>query len=348
MKKRIVIFESEGGSDKWIDGHRKDTVPILNALKKRGWHCEVIFYRDEWKTIIVDYVKNDFDAYISRINPGSLPDGETIYFETLNELLAHGLKGMPTPQAMLNFGAKDILVKLMGSKLVLPDTFSYYDSLTFREKFPISLSYGDRVLKQNRGSTGEGIWRVSVESKAPYSPGDALPLNTLLKCTEAVDNHVEYYTLQDFMAMCEKYLEGINGMLVDMRFLSRIKEGEIRIMMVGELPIFIVHKKPADAKDAFSATLFSGATYTYEPPQKWPKLMRMFKEELPKISSMLGDLEIPLIWTADFMLNWDEEGHDSYVLGEINCSCVGFTSHIDDGIQDIIAEEVISRIQQKV
>lgn len=47
-------------------------------------------------------------------------------------------------------------------------------------------------------------------------------------------------------------------MLVDMRFMPRIKEGEIRILMVGDHPIFVVHKKPADNADAFSATLFSG------------------------------------------------------------------------------------------
>jgi len=37
MKQRIVIFEAEGGSDKWIDGHRRDTVPIVDALKNIGW-----------------------------------------------------------------------------------------------------------------------------------------------------------------------------------------------------------------------------------------------------------------------------------------------------------------------
>jgi hypothetical protein len=36
-------------------------------------------------------------------------------------------------------------------------------------------------------------------------------------------------------------------MLVDMKFMPRIKEGEIRILMVGANPIFVVHKKPADS-----------------------------------------------------------------------------------------------------
>ena len=73
-------------------------------------------------------------------------------------------------------------------------------------------------------------------------------------------------------------------MLVDMRFLPRIKEGEIRILMVGSKPIFVVHKKPADHADAFSATLFSGAVYTYDKPEKWQTLVDFFlsKVELVK------------------------------------------------------------------
>ena len=91
MKKRIVIFEAEGGSDKWLDGHRKDTMPIVKSLKSKGWDAEVLFFRDEWHETIYGYVKDSFDAYISRINPGNLPNGEKIYFDTLRKLSDYGL-----------------------------------------------------------------------------------------------------------------------------------------------------------------------------------------------------------------------------------------------------------------
>lgn len=347
MKKNIVIFEAEGGSDKGLDGHRKDTMPILNAIKAKGWECEVVYFRDEWQDRIFDYAKDKFDAYISRINPGNLPNGEKLYFETLKKLADHGLIGMSTPEAMTNFGAKDALVKLSSTSLVPDDTAAYYDVESFRDTFPKSLSYGERVLKQNRGSTGEGIWRVQIADDITYQPGDAIPLDTKLKCTEAVDNHVEHNTLSDFMTFCEQYIVGDNGMLVDMRFMPRIKEGEIRILLVGETPIFVVHKKPADAADAFSATLFSGAKYTYDKPEDWQELMDMFNSSLPVISEKLGGLDVPLIWTADFMLDWDENKNDTYVLGEINCSCVGFTSHLEHGIQEKVADEVIKRVEAK-
>lgn len=345
MKKNFVIFEAEGGSDKWFDGHRKDTMPILNAIKEQGFDCEVVYFRDEWKDKIVDYAKDRFDGYISRINPGNLPNGEKTYFNALNQLSDAGLKGMSSPDAMMNFGAKDALVKLASTSIVPNDTYAYYYTTDFKDTFPKSLSYGERVLKQNRGSTGEGIWRVQIADDIQYNPGDTIPLDTKIKCTEAVDNHVEYNSLGEFMDFCEKYIEGEHGMLVDMRFMPRIKEGEIRILMVGKEPIFVVHKKPAEAEDAFSATLFSGAKYTYDKPEHWGDLINMFKSIIPTISEKLDVDDVPLIWTADFMLDWDENGNDTYVLGEINCSCVGFTSHLEEGIQDKVAKEAISRVQ---
>ena len=72
----------------------------------------------------------------------------------------------------------------------------------------------------------------------------------------------------------------------------------------------------------------------------------MFAEARPVIADNLGGDNIPLIWTADFMLaDHDETGEDTYVLGEINCSCVGFTSELDMGIQEKVAAEAIRRVQ---
>jgi hypothetical protein len=350
VHKSIVVFEVEGGSDKFIDGHRKDTMPIVNAIKDAGWHAEVVYYRPEWAETLFEYVSSNFDAYISRVNPGNIPGGEKGYFDLLTKLSEAGLVGMSTPAEMMAYGAKDALVKLKDTDLVPSDTAAYYDVETFHKTFPTSLSYGERVLKQNRGSTGSGIWRVQLEDKelaASVTPGTALPLDTKLRCTEAVDNHTEIRELGEFMDFCDQYIIGDNGMLVDMRFMPRIVEGEIRILLVGPHPVFVVHKKPAAGGDNFSATLFSGAKYTYDKPESWQDLVDMFAAARPVIAEKLGGDNIPLIWTADFMLADAEDGSDTYVLGEINCSCVGFTSELHMGIQELVAKEAIGRVEAK-
>ena len=351
MHKSIVVFEVEGGSDKFFDGHRRDTMPIVEAIRAKGWGADVVYYRPEWAEALYEHVSANYDGYISRVNPGNIPGGEKDYFDLLTRLSDEaGLVGMSTPEEMMAYGAKDALVKLKDTGLVPTDTAAYYDVASFHETFPTSLSYGERVLKQNRGSTGSGIWRVQLEDKevaASVEPGTSLPLDTKLKCTEAVDNHTEVRELGDFMDFCDQYIIGDNGMLVDMRFMPRIVEGEVRVLMVGPHPVFVVHKKPAAGGDNFSATLFSGAKYTYDKPEDWQELVDMFAEARPVIAEKLGGDNIPLIWTADFMLDDAEDGGDTYVLGEINCSCVGFTSELDMGIQEMVADEAIKRVVDK-
>lgn len=346
MTYRVAVFEVEGGADKWLSGRRKDTMPIVSALRDKGVETDILVFRPEWINDLNLHMFGRYDAYISRVNPGNVPGGEAEYFGFLRGLEDSGILGMPSPDEMLVFGAKDVLAKLADTHLVPDDTAAYYDFESLWINFPKTLSRGVRVLKQNRGSTGEGIWRVEVEDPRTFTPGEPLPLDTRIKCTEAVDNHVEHRTLQDFMAMCVQYVIGDTGMVVDMKFMPRITEGEVRILLVGEKPVFVVHKKPSEEEGAFSATLFSGAQYTYDRPDdpRWQPLLEMFHESLPQVKERLGDFETPLLWTADFMLDDAPDGGDAYVLGEFNCSCVGFTSHLDEGIQEAIADEVVRRL----
>jgi hypothetical protein len=325
--KKVIFFEVKGGTDKGPDGYRPDTLPMVDALKQQDQDAEVIFFEIEKRDEIFNYVKENAVAYVSRINPGNLPH-EAEYFEMLRELCDAGVVGMPHPDAMIGYGAKDALVKLRHTSLVPEDTFAYYTIEEFKETFPTSLTNGERVLKQNRGSTGEGIWRVQLVEPLAEDV-TVVPLDAQIKCTEAKDNHVEYHALGDFMTFCEQYIVGANGMLVDMPFLPRIKEGEIRLLMLRDMPVNVVHKKPAEDADAFSATLFSGAKYRYDAPEDWKELVDGFLGQLPEVTELLGGYDLPLIWTADFILDTDAEGNDTYILGEMNCSCVGFTSQLE-------------------
>lgn len=337
MKKHVIIFEARGGTDKGQYGFRNDSKPIIDSLKLRGWTAEIIFYRDEDRGEIYRYTHDKADAYISRVNPGNLND-ETGYFQMLKELVSNGIEGLPHPDAMIAYGAKNSVERLKGTEIVPEDVYTYYDFDTLKENFPKSLAKGIRVLKQNRGSTGEGIWKVDVLNKEKYK--DEIPFDAILKLTEARDNHTEEKTLQEFLEFCIQYLEGNNGMLLDMPFLARIKEGEIRVLMLRNKAVNVVHKKPADQADAFSATLFSGAIYRYDEPTQWPELVRLVERMVPTIQRKLGNYDLPLIWTADFILDTDENGNDKYILGEINASCVGFTTFLE--LSEDIADEVLA------
>ncbi|WP_019242703.1 MULTISPECIES: Cj0069 family protein [Bacillus] len=343
MNKKVIFFEVQGGNDKEADGYRKDTMPMVTALHNRGWQAEVVFFSIENREQIYKYVKEHAIAYVSRINPGNLKE-ESEYFDMLRQLCKDGIIGMPHPDAMKTYGAKDALTKLSGLPIVPADTYAYYSIEHFKENFPKALVHSERVLKQNRGSAGEGIWRVELLDVLSANV-TSVPETAKIKCTEAKDNHVEIWELAAFMDFCNQYIIGENGMLIDMPFLPRIKEGEIRLFMLRNKPINVVHKKPKEEKDAFSATLFSGAQYRYDSPNEWKELIEQFSDQLPDIISKLGNFDLPLIWTADFILDYDEQMNNKYILGEMNCSCVGFTSHLE--LAENIADEIIDIIDSK-
>jgi hypothetical protein len=347
MHKHIAIFEVPGGSDKGTDGHRADTMPIVEALRALGWGAEVIFYSDDCVEEIFETVVSSCDGYVPRVNPGSIPEGDEKFHGLLERLSAAGLIGMTHPDTMASFGTKASLTTLTDTWLVPDDTYAYYLLDELRDGLSKSLSYRSRVLKQNRGSTGKGIWRVELLDPRSAEPGVSVPLDAQVRCTEAVDNHCEVYSLGDFVKFCERYLTGDGGLVVDMRFMPRISEGEIRLVFVGSRPVAVIRKVPAMAEGAFSATLFSGADYSYHDPSDYADLVSRFEDVLPVVAVRLGGGgPLPLLWTADFMADWGPSGEDAHVLGEMNCSCVGFTSELDRGIQDKVALEIILRVSE--
>ena len=175
---------------------------------------------------------------------------------------------------------------------------------------------------------------------------------TILELQEAVDNHKEERTVDDFMTFCEKYIVGENGQLIDQRFLPRIVEGELRVNMIYDKPTEIVHKKPKDG--GISATLKSGAKYvSYQPddPQFAVLMDNFVNKDLPNIMPALGmeGMPIPLIWTSDFILGEKtEDGADTYYVGEFNCSCVGITQqlHLTDQVADAVLR-IVAEIKAK-
>jgi hypothetical protein len=58
----------------------------------------------------------------------------------------------------------------------------------------------------------------------------------------------------------------------------------------------------------------------------------------------LGNYDLPLIWTVDFILDTDPKTKkDKYVLSEINASCVGFSTQLE--LSENIADEILNLIE---
>jgi len=363
--KFVPVLEARGGVDKDAQGHRRDTLPIANAIDQVGTasgktqsavfqfleennglstHC--VMSNDALKK----YLKRVANGIIVRINPGTLSaSSQKKCDDMLREISSMGVTILSHPDVASSLGAKDSLVKIKSLKCGLEDTEVYYTHDSFRDGFCKTIAYQPRVIKQNRGSQGEGIWICKLKNESDYCKfyGEKIAsLDTELVLMEAFDNHVEHHTVGEFIEFCingrfgatclwttlsnGRYFDGgiaASAMVVDQRFLPRIVEGEVRCLMVGAELVEIVHKKPKEG--GLSATLQSGAIYTKYLPDhpKFAKLVYNFKADIPHImdSFGMGDQPLPLLWTADYI--YGETDDDLYV-GEINCSCVGITQQL--------------------
>merc|ERR1711963_657795 len=107
---------------------------------------------------------------------------------------------------MTNMGAKDALCKIANLAIGLPDTLAYYSVSELETGFKKTMAFQPRVIKQNRGSSGEGIWIIKLKSGnycksfGERSCGD----DELLDMMEANDNHSEEHTVGEFIEFCVK------------------------------------------------------------------------------------------------------------------------------------------------
>jgi len=217
------------------------------------------------------------------------------------------------------------------------------------------------VIKQNRGSAGEGIWIIKLKAGNYCSTfGErSCEDGEMLDLMEANDNHAEEHTVAEFIEWCiagrtdksgtweskgtGKYLEGgkaAGGQIVDQRFCPRIVEGELRYNLVGPKLIGIIHKKPKEG--GISAVGGTGSIYTYYGPEeeKFKNLTTNFLEK--DINSVMPSLglekePIPLWWTGDFILASPEgtpAAEEKWIIGEFNCSCVGVSKCLAAYCQD--------------
>jgi len=233
----------------------------------------------------------------------------------------------------------------------LPDTLGYYCAEDMEAGFRKTIAFQPRVVKQNRGSAGEGIWIIKLKDRE-YCDNycDAVAEDDwMLELKEANDNHVEHHTVREFIDWCVngreegkatweskgtgKYFEGgreAGGQMVDQRFLPRIDEGEARFMMIGMELNRVEHYRYIGGVGGETETTIYGPD---EP--KYQAIKEKLVEEVPKMMTGmgLGMDSLPLLWAADFI---PVDNHKTeLVIGEFNCSCLGLAGYLNARGKDL-------------
>merc|ERR1739838_432528 len=235
----------------------------------------------------------------------------------------------------------------------LPDTLGYYSPQDLKDGFPKTVAFEKRVVKQNRGSAGEGIWIIELKDKPECKNyGDrSAGMDEVLICKEANDNHVEEHTIGEFIEWCEngrsdksgtwtskgtgKYFEGgveAGGQVVDQRFCPRIDEGEARFVMIGKKLYRVEHYVYIGGVGGETkTTIYPAASPDFPDTEMLPlkTIQNKLEADLEAYVKALGlsEKDIPLLWAADFI---PVDGHKTpMVIGEFNCSCLGLAGFLD-------------------
>jgi len=228
----------------------------------------------------------------------------------------------------------DVIVK-MGVKTVLyrtkhvgwgTDTHLYRTASDFRGVFPSRLeAAGPRVLKQNRGNGGQGVWKVELLT------GVATTASTVRVLHARRGSEPEEMQLGEFMTRCEGYFTP-DGCIVDQPFLSRLPDGMIRCYMGVDRVVGFGHQliralipPPPEGLNSPSAQPGPRIMHGADAAPFQALRVKMETEWTPQMMDTLGidRASLPIIWDADFLYGpRTASGDDSYVLCEINVSSV--------------------------
>lgn len=235
----------------------------------------------------------------------------------LRRLAGAGVVVSAHPDAVLKLGTKDVLFETRD--LPFGSDVRRIDSLgQLQAELPDRLRRGARVLKQHRGHSGIGVWRVEQD-------GGALRVRHAQRGSE--EERMDFAALAARLA---PYFEAANGgHMIDQAWQPRLAEGMVRAYLVaGRVAGFglqavnaLYPARPGEPAPQPGPRLYHDANLP-----RFQRLRQLLEEEWVELLRSRVGLpreRLPLLWDCDFMLGEPApDGEEGFVLCEINVSSV--------------------------
>jgi hypothetical protein len=294
---------------------------LFEALAAAGVRAEPAVYHDDFAEEVALQLQR-VGAVLVWCNPIEGGRRRDRLDALLRDVARAGVFVSAHPDAILRLGTKDVLVETRD--LPFGSDVHRVDSLEqLAAELPVRLQQGARVLKQHRGHSGIGVWRVERAVHEGRSP-----MMTLRHAQRGSDEEVvDLPTLLQRMAPYFEPAQG--GHMIDQTWQPRLAEGMVRAYLVEDHVTGFGHQ----AVNALVAALPGGNT-----PQPGPRLYH--GPDMPDFQSLKQQLEaewidllrqrvglareqLPLLWDCDFLLGERAAGQpERYVLCEVNVSSV--------------------------
>jgi hypothetical protein len=299
---------------------------VFEALAALGVDAEPAVYADD----MADEVRAQLlrlDGVLVWVDPISKDGRDRVVLDAmLRDIAAKGIWVSAHPDVILKMGVKEVLHRTKDLDWGT-DTHLYRTAGAFDEEFPRRLqSAGPRVLKQNRGNGGQGVWKVELVSTP--AARDAAAVRVLEARRGSMP---EDMPLADFMRGCKAYFTA-GGCIVDQPFQPRLPDGMIRCYMGADKVIGFGHQfikalipPPPEGLDSKAAQAGPRIMHAASVPEFQALRTKMESEWTPQLMQVLDihPAALPIIWDADFLYGpRTVTGEDTYVLCEINVSSV--------------------------
>lgn len=342
-----IVFPADAGarSSTTLDTSRH--AKTAAALVAAGLEVEGAPYADEAAEEVRTQLES-VDAVLVWVNPIEAGRDRSILNAMLASVASKGVLVSAHPDVIEKLGTKEVLYRTRGMSWGC-DTHLYRTPERMRAELPKRLAYGAaRVLKQIKGQSGDGVWKVELAS-----PATSIADESKLRVRHAKRGSVEeIVTFDGFLSLCQPYFTASGGM-IDQPYQSRLTDGMVRCYIVGD--------RVSGFGEQLVNALYPAApgTSTGDAPQPGPRLYypptrpdfqrlkdKLEREWLGELCGLVGidRAQLPILWDADFLYGpKDAAGLDTHVLCEINVSSV--YPFPDDALVPL-ATETMSRIRR--
>nr|WP_316639422.1 Cj0069 family protein [uncultured Roseateles sp.] len=291
---------------------------LFEAFTSAGVVVEPAVYHDDFAAEVAGQLRG-VDGVLVWCNPIESGRRRDRLDTLLREVADAGVFVSTHPDTVLKLGTKDVLLNArelpFGSDAVRVDSLAQLAA-----ELPSRLQRGARVLKQYRGHSGIGVWRV-----------EQLEGSALLKVRHALrGSEEEQLALSALLQRLASYFEPENGgHMIDQAWQPRLVEGMVRAYLVEDRVAGFGHQAinalyPGKAGEPVPLP----GPRIYHPadlPQFQP-LRRMLEAAwVRQLRDCVGltHEQLPLLWDCDFLLGEaTTDGSERFVLCEVNVSSV--------------------------
>jgi hypothetical protein len=307
---------------------------LFDAFAAAGIAAEPAVYHDDFA--------DEVEAQLERVravlvwhNPIEGGRSRQVLDDMLRRVAARGVFVSAHPETVLRMGTKDVLPVLRD----LPfgsDSHRVESCAQLQAELPGRLARGPRVLKQHRGHSGIGVWRIEQLGAERFALRHAQR-----------GSQPEEGPFARVLERLAPYFEA-GGHMIDQAWQPRLAEGMTRAYLVrdrvagfGHQAVNALHPgTPEDPAPQPGPRLYSGVD-----DPRFQGLRRLLEEAwVALLCERLGVTRerLPVLWDADFLRGGATgSAVERHVLCEINVSSVApypesATAAIVSAVQDIL------------